>query len=190
VGHKEQLLAAAKRLVVEQGYGNITARDLVAVSGTNLASIGYHFGSKDALLSQAVLEAMIEWSEVLDQVAPPDPTADPIDRLEAIWGAVITSVSEHRALWVASFEAYVQAERQPELRAAFAESYRMARRGLASLIERVAEDAVGPEMARTIGGLLLATMPGVAAQWLIDPDDAPSAAGLIKGVRRLMELSR
>ena len=46
MGHREQLLEAARRLLVERGSARITARDLVAESGTNLASIGYHFGSK------------------------------------------------------------------------------------------------------------------------------------------------
>jgi hypothetical protein len=44
------------------------ARDLVAASGTNLASIGYHFGSKEALLQTALLEASAEWGDELEQV--------------------------------------------------------------------------------------------------------------------------
>ena len=42
-----QLLEAARTLLRERTYGNITARGLVAASNTNLGSIGYHFGSKD-----------------------------------------------------------------------------------------------------------------------------------------------
>ena len=50
MGHREDLLEGAKRCLLEKGYGRTTARDLVQASGTNLASIGYHYGSKDALL--------------------------------------------------------------------------------------------------------------------------------------------
>jgi hypothetical protein len=41
-----------------RGYARTTARDLAAESGANLASIGYHFGSKEALLNEALAEGM------------------------------------------------------------------------------------------------------------------------------------
>ena len=63
MGHKEELLAAARRCLVTRGYARTTARDLVAESGTNLGSIGYHFGSKDALLAQALDDAFLEYTE-------------------------------------------------------------------------------------------------------------------------------
>ena len=54
MGHREALLDGARRCLLERGYARTTARDLVAASGTNLASIGYHFGSKEALLNGAM----------------------------------------------------------------------------------------------------------------------------------------
>jgi AcrR family transcriptional regulator len=51
MGHREALLAGARRCLLERGYARTTARDLVAASDTNLASIGYHFGSNEALLN-------------------------------------------------------------------------------------------------------------------------------------------
>ncbi|WP_249044824.1 helix-turn-helix domain-containing protein [Crossiella equi] len=60
MGHREDLLAGAKRCLFERGYARTTARDIVAASGTNLASIGYHFGSKEALMTQALIEALTE----------------------------------------------------------------------------------------------------------------------------------
>src|ERR1700679_3316457 len=61
--HRERLLQAAQALLREREYGNITARDLVAASGTNLGSIGYHFGSKEALLNEAVGLALEQGGE-------------------------------------------------------------------------------------------------------------------------------
>lgn len=40
-----------------------TARDIVKASGANLASIGYHYGSKDALLTQAFIELISDWGD-------------------------------------------------------------------------------------------------------------------------------
>ncbi|CAM5312755.1 hypothetical protein SALBM135S_06103 [Streptomyces alboniger] len=48
----EDLLEGAKRCLLAKGFVRTTARDIVVV-GTNLASIGYHYGSKDALLVEA-----------------------------------------------------------------------------------------------------------------------------------------
>ena len=42
MSHKEDLLAGAVACLREKGYAHTTARDIVAASGTNLASIGYH----------------------------------------------------------------------------------------------------------------------------------------------------
>lgn len=53
MGHREDLLEGAKRCLLEKGFVRTTARDIVKESGANLASIGYHYGSKDALLAQA-----------------------------------------------------------------------------------------------------------------------------------------
>ena len=57
MGHKDDLLDGAKRCLYEKGYARTTARDIVAASGTNLASIGYHYGSKENLLNAALMSA-------------------------------------------------------------------------------------------------------------------------------------
>lgn len=47
---KAQVLSAAERLFALQGFQNVSVRDITAEAGVNLASVNYHFGSKDALL--------------------------------------------------------------------------------------------------------------------------------------------
>lgn len=47
---KAAILAAAERLFALNGFQNVSVRDLTAEAGVNLASVNYHFGSKDALL--------------------------------------------------------------------------------------------------------------------------------------------
>src|SRR5215831_19031374 len=69
VGHREDLLAAARRLLETKGFARITVRDLVAESGTSLASIGYHFGSKEGLLN-----------EVIGTVSTSGPSSSPASR--------------------------------------------------------------------------------------------------------------
>jgi len=47
---KAAVLCAAERLFALNGFQNVSVRDITAEAGVNLASVNYHFGSKDALL--------------------------------------------------------------------------------------------------------------------------------------------
>jgi AcrR family transcriptional regulator len=98
-------------------------RDIAAAAGANHAAIGYHFGSREALLTQALGESVDELGEELARrVAEGGP--------EQRWQALIDSFTTHRALWVAQLEAVVQAERSPEVREHLATGQRKAREGL------------------------------------------------------------
>jgi AcrR family transcriptional regulator len=47
---KNLVFSAAERLFAVHGFQKVSVRDITAAAGVNLASINYHFGSKDALL--------------------------------------------------------------------------------------------------------------------------------------------
>src|SRR5439155_25748310 len=47
---KTAVFGAAERLFALHGFQNVSVRDITAEAGVNLASVNYHFGSKDALL--------------------------------------------------------------------------------------------------------------------------------------------
>jgi AcrR family transcriptional regulator len=47
---KAAIFNAAERLFALNGFQNVSVRDITAEAGVNLASVNYHFGSKDALL--------------------------------------------------------------------------------------------------------------------------------------------
>jgi AcrR family transcriptional regulator len=47
---KAAVFNAAERLFALNGFQNVSVRDITAEAGVNLASVNYHFGSKDALL--------------------------------------------------------------------------------------------------------------------------------------------
>jgi AcrR family transcriptional regulator len=54
VRNRDALLLAAKQCLLEKGYNRTTARDIASMAGVSLAAIGYHFSSKDALLTEAL----------------------------------------------------------------------------------------------------------------------------------------
>jgi AcrR family transcriptional regulator len=52
---KERILDAAERLFADSGFAATSLRDITSEAEVNLASVNYHFGSKEALLG-AILE--------------------------------------------------------------------------------------------------------------------------------------
>jgi AcrR family transcriptional regulator len=51
-GTRDRILHTAERLFAERGFNGISLRELAADAQVNLASIGYHFESKEGLLSE------------------------------------------------------------------------------------------------------------------------------------------
>jgi AcrR family transcriptional regulator len=189
MGHRERLLAGARRCLFERGYARTTARDIVTASGTNLASIGYHFGSKEALLNAAMIEAIDEWGEELKRALITDTdvgSMDPIERFESIWTRVIESFEAHRPLWVATFEAFVQAQHSPELREQLAAGHEEARFGLAALFQGTDESMVDGRVAQTVGSFYVALMSGLITQWLLDAQRAPSGGAMAEALRTIV----
>ncbi|WP_182884539.1 TetR/AcrR family transcriptional regulator [Microbispora sp. H10885] len=186
MGNREDLLAGARRCLMEKGYSGTTARDIATAAGTSLASIGYHFRSTKALLNAALVDAMEEWGKEIERTLAAGPAlgGTPAQRFEATWNRIIESFARLRPLWAIQFELIAQMDRMPELREAFATANRQAKLGLAALFENL-DPAADPRKAMAVGAFYQALLGGMAAQWLVDPDEAPSAADLAEALRTI-----
>lgn len=178
MSHREDLLAGAVTCLREKGYARTTARDIVAASGTNLASIGYHYGSTKALLNAAVLKALDDFGEQMAQAMGSDAAAGEttLERFERFWVRVVDSFRTSRQVWLATFDIFTVALRDPEVGAAVADGINDARTFWAQALYGV--DPSDQQRARAVGSLHQALVSGVLVQWLIDPDRAPSPADL------------
>lgn len=187
MGHREDLLAGAVRCLYEKGYARTTARDIVAASGTNLASIGYHYGSKEALMNQALFQALDEWGAELSRSvsADLDPDAAPLERFEAIWTWMIEGFPAQRHMIAATLDIFTQAEAVPEVRAAIADGLNEGRDLWARLIHD-GDTGVDETKSRVVGSIYQALLSGDGALWLIDPDLAPSAHDLAEALRVIL----
>jgi len=179
MGHKEDLLAGAKRCLREIGYANTTARDIVAASGTNLASIGYHFGSKDALMTQAIIELLGEWG-AQSADAPSVDGGNYEERFIEHWRGLNVTADADRQLATASFENAAVAMRMPGLLPIISQGQEDARVSFGEEFSPAGADA---EARRKVGALVLAVTSGVLAQRLIDRDNAPSPADIVEAFR-------
>jgi len=187
MGNREDLLAGALECLKTKGWTRTTVRDIAAAAGVNHAAIGYHFGSREALLIEAFIQAMDAWGAQTEAAvrAAIAAGAGPREQYEAFWRQVIESYAANRWLWLATIEAAVQAEHSPKVRALMAASLRQGRSGLAAGLLGVAEDTLDGPAERALGSVQLALMSGFLVQWLIDPDNAPSERDIAEGVLRL-----
>jgi AcrR family transcriptional regulator len=189
VGNREDLLAGAKRCLIEKGYARTTARDITAASGVSLAAIGYHFGSKDALMNQAIYEFVGEWGDEVQRALAAEGALDtePLKRFESIMGRTIDSFSgPARGMWAAQLELMGPMEHNEELRTFLAQVQRVAAGGLAELFLGI-DAAQDPEAARTAGSVLHALFIGIIVKWFMDPEQALSAHELAEGMRIISE---
>ena len=184
MGNREDLLAGALACLKTKGWARTTVRDIAAAAGVNHAAIGYHFGSREALLIEAFTQAMDEWGTETEAAvrAARAAGAGPREQYEAFWRQVIASYAANRWLWLATIEAAVQAEHSPKVRELLADSLRQGRAGLAAGLLGVAEDALDGPAEQALGSVQLALMSGMLVQWLIDPGRAPTERDITEGL--------
>ncbi len=184
MSNRDDLMAAAKRRLRETGFTRTTARDLAGDAGVSLAAIGYHFGSKEALLSQAMIEATADWVHDLEAALASeiDPTAPLATRFETIWTRILEVGAANRQIWAANFEVSPYIDTMPEVREVMAAAQEKAREGLAELFQGAVRPT-DPAADRAVGAFHYALMTGVLAQWLIDPERAPTAKELTRALK-------
>jgi AcrR family transcriptional regulator len=169
-GHREELLEGAIRCIHEKGYARTTARDIVAASGTNLGSIGYHYGSKEALLRAAIFESFRRWYMPLIEAIEDRDIGEIVREL-------LAGLDEHRWLLVAHLEAVAEASRDEELRRFIAARYGDFRDALAA---RLGGGADAAEQAARI----IALLDGTIVQWLLGVDRKPDPHLLLRAIER------
>ena len=145
MGNREALLAGAKRCLSMQGWARTTVRDIAREAGVSHAAIGYHYGSREALLVAALFQATEELGRQIERDLADG--AGPADR----WQELLATFGTHRALWVAQIEALSQAQYVPSLREQLTQRQRLSREAFGG---------AGP----------LAVLLGLMIQSLIDPD--------------------
>ncbi|MFD5648631.1 MULTISPECIES: TetR/AcrR family transcriptional regulator [unclassified Streptomyces] len=188
MGHREDLLEGAKRCLLDKGFARTTARDIVKESGTNLASIGYHYGSKDVLLAQAYIELIEAMGGAFEGETPALDGTEPgsVERFQQVWSNIIGTMREPGSVWGLSMEVLVMGDRMPALRDHLGRAQREAGRGIIPLLMGGREEDVTDETTDTLGAFYVTLMTGLIAQWNFDPKSAPDAEALTEGLRRVI----
>ena len=186
---RADILSAARSLFAGTGYAATTLRAVANKAGVDPALILHHFGSKDALMNQAIYEAIGDWGEEVERALTEEgvPTDDPLRRFESIMERTIASFGgPGGGLWAAQIELVSLLGHNEELRTFLASVQRDAADGLAELFLGI-DPAQDPESARTAGSVLHAMFIGIMVKWFMNPKQALSAHELAEGLRIIAE---
>jgi AcrR family transcriptional regulator len=173
--NRDQLIKGAIQCLKTKGYASTTARDITAASDANLASIGYHFGSKEALLNEALIQILDQRNRRVGKLALVSENDSPLRYLTAMFNAATGVFKAPRPLLVAFVEAIAQAERSDELREQMAGHYRDGRSGIAEALKA----NLGGRDPEVMASLLLALFDGLLLQRLLDDSTTPTGEQLL-----------
>jgi AcrR family transcriptional regulator len=155
----EGTLRCLERLPPER----VTARAIAAESGANLASIAYHFGSKDDLVAEAVVEGLDRWLVEIDGALATLGEEDPVERFARAFEVVEATRRRHAGLARNFLGALAKAQHDPRVAALLAEGFRHTRPRVAAVLG-LGEDEAGVDAA----GLVHSMFTGLLFQQLID----------------------
>lgn len=182
--NREALVKGTIKCLLTKGYARTTARDIAAASGANLASIGYHFGSKEALLNEALIRLFERRNRQVGKLAVSGEDRSPLGFLAATFAAADEVFTAPRPVFVALLEAVAQAEYSTGLREQLAAHYQDARERIAATVAT----NLGSEQPEVMASFLMAVLDGLVIQWLLDPEHTPSASVLAEGLVAAMRI--
>ncbi len=176
---KIALLQAAKELVSERGYAGATVRELAAASGTTLSAVNYHFGSREELLNQALLDSFLEWIDRVGAAGPADPDSPALEQLAARARPMIDGFADARPGFLMALEALLQATRSPALHEQLADHYtELRRRTVEHMRTSAAARGVPPRVLSVFASFMIAIADGLQLQALLDPEAIPTGEEL------------
>lgn len=171
-GRRDELIAAATRVIARDGVASATTRRIATEAGLPLGTLHYWFASKDDLLA-AVIETVlldIESAAVATQVlAEQRERPDLLAAFHAAW-QVVTADEPGRQLSL--YELTTAALRTPDMAELAARQYAAYRETATAAIHLWFEKA-GPELSgglEALGQLTAAVFDGTTLAWLADPE--------------------
>jgi DNA-binding transcriptional regulator YbjK len=143
-GRKERILDAAIEVIAEHGVAGTTHRLIAAAAGVPLGSLTYHFTGLEDLRAQAFARLATRVSDAY--AGHFESVRSTPELVEALTDLVHDAAGADAAEWAVTYELYLAALRDPELRTVTEAWMRSSR--------RVLERFVDADTARTVDALI------------------------------------
>ncbi|MGH3677591.1 MAG: TetR/AcrR family transcriptional regulator [Mycobacterium sp.] len=180
----DQLIEGTIRCLEQLPAERVTARAIADEAGANLASIGYHFGSKDDLVTAAVIEGLDRWLAEIERMLGDLRSTTAAERFRRANVIIEETRQRHTGLAQTFFAAVAKAPHDALVREQLAEGFRKTRPAVAALLELGKDQA-----ALDAAGLALAQFYGLLLQTLLDPALAIDGDRLQQAQQRLSRLT-
>ena len=181
--NRSRLIEGTLRCLERLPPERITARAIAAESGANLASISYHFGSKDNLVTEAVIVGLDRWLEDIDRRLAELPSEDAAARFRGANQVIERSRRRHSGLAKNLVGALAKAQHDPRVRELLAAGFKRTRPNVAAVLG-LGDDQAGHDAA----GLALAMFNGLLFQVLLDPALAIDGERMERAQARLLRV--
>jgi AcrR family transcriptional regulator len=152
------------------GLRGTTSRAIAAASGANLGAITYHFGSKEELVAQALLQTIRAWMEPALAVLRQD--IEPATRLIAAIDQLRATFEDAREMLPVYLEALLAASRSETLRRGVQQILGEVRAFLTAQLAEQCDVGELPEWVdpASMAALLVATADGLGLHAVLDPE--------------------
>ena len=164
------LLETAGQVFAERGFADGTSKEICARAGTPMASVNYHFGSRDALYEAVLIEAHRQIMALDDLLALTQGQDDPKKKLRALLTHLIGLSARGAAPWgfrVMLRELLTPSDAVPAL---IEQAMRPKSRLLLALLGEVL--GLPPDHPATQRGLMFALLPCLVI--LVAPKEVPA----------------
>ena len=180
--NRSNLLEGTQRCLERLPPERITARVIADESGANLASIAYHFGSKDNLVTEAVIAGLDSWLEEIAAGLAELADAELAARLRRAGEVIDATREEHTGLARNFLGALARAQHDPRVRELLTGGFERTRANIASLLG-LGRDQAGEDA----GGLIHSLFIGLLFQVLLDPGLAVEGERMERAQARLRD---
>jgi AcrR family transcriptional regulator len=162
--NRSNLLEGTLRCLERLPPERVTARAIAEESNANLASIAYHFGSKDELVTESVTVGLDRWlAEITASLEALD-TLGPAERFRTAWAVIDSTRRRHTGLARNFLGALSKAQHDEQIKEKLADGFRRTRPRVAALLG-LGDDRPGEDAA----GLVHSLFVGLLFQELLDP---------------------
>jgi AcrR family transcriptional regulator len=181
--NRSNLVEGTLRCLARLPPERITARAIAEASQANLASIRYHFGSKDNLITEAVIEGLDRWLDEISEGLADLPERAPAERFRSAGELIASTRGRHVGLARNFLGALARAQHDPRVRKLLSESFRRTRPNVAEVLG-LGSDQAGEDAA----GLVHSLFTGLLFQELLDPSLAIEGQRMQRAQARLRGL--
>jgi len=162
----QRILAAARTILAERGYAELTMAAVEQESGVNRALVSYYFGGKAGLVA-ALVDSLFQDPDtgLVEEIRA---TTEGSERTEAFldWQQAVSANDRVNRML---YELLPHALRDPDVRARFAEEYRVYREVDADCLGAAPAD-VTLDRLEALAAVSIAVVEGLGIQRALDPE--------------------